>query len=89
MEHVNNPNKLLNKINFLLNKGGKVYLSTCVDCPSIDHIYHFKSIGQVEQIIKKSGFKILRRNILPVENKPMKEIVKNKITINYCALLKK
>ena len=89
LEHVNNPNKLLNKIKFLLNKEGKVYLSTCIDCPSIDHIYHFKSIGQVEQIIKKSGFKILKRNILPVENKPMKEIVKNKITINYCALLKK
>ena len=64
-------------------------MSTCVDCPSIDHIYHFKSIGEIEQLIKKSGFKIVRRNILPVEEKPMKEIVKNKITINYCALLKK
>ncbi len=89
LEHVNNPKKLLKQLHFLLNPNGRVYMSTCVDCPSIDHIYHFKSIGEIEQLIKKSGFKIVRRNILPVEEKPMKEIVKNKITINYCALLKK
>ena len=67
LEHVNNPKKLLKQLHFLLNPNGRVYMSTCVDCPSIDHIYHFKSIGEIEQLIKKSGFKIVRRNILPVE----------------------
>jgi SAM-dependent methyltransferase len=89
LEHVNQPLRLLKKINNLLTENGQVYMSTCVDCPSIDHVLHFKSIGEIELLIKKSGFKIISRNILPVEEKPMKEIVKNKITINYCALLKK
>ena len=38
---------------------------------------------------KQNGFKIVSRNILPVEEKSMKYIVANKITINYCALIKK
>jgi len=87
LEHVTKPQEILKKIKKLMNKNGSVYLSTCVDCPSIDHVYHFKSIGDIEKMIKKSGFKILDRRILPVEDKPMKEIIKNKITINYCAHL--
>ena len=87
LEHVTKPQEILKKIKKLMNKNGTVYLSTCVDCPSIDHVYHFKSIGDIEKMIKKSGFKILDRRILPVEDKPMKEIIKNKITINYCAHL--
>ena len=87
LEHVTKPQEILKKIKKLMNKNGSVYLSTCVDCPSIDHVYHFKSIGDIEKMIKKSGFKILDRRILPVEDKPMKEIIKKKITINYCAHL--
>ena len=87
LEHVTKPQEILKKIKKLMNKNGTVYLSTCVDCPSIDHVYHFKSIGDIEKMIKKSGFKILDRRILPVEDKPMKEIIKKKITINYCAHL--
>ena len=40
-------------------------------------------------MINTCGFKIIDELVLPVENKPMKEIVKNKITINYCAHIKK
>ena len=72
-----------------MNKDGKVFLSTCVDCPTIDHVYHFRSIKHIESLIKESGFKIDDRKILPVEDLPMKEIIKKKITINYCAILKK
>ena len=46
LEHVNAPDKLLEKINNLLSKNGKVFLSTCVDCPTIDHVYHFRSIAE-------------------------------------------
>lgn len=89
LEHVDRPGKLLKKINSILNKDGKVFLSTCVDCPTIDHVYHFRSIKHIESLIKESGFKIDDRKILPVEDLPMKEIIKKKITINYCAILKK
>ena len=80
-------NSVKNYINS--NDEGKLFLSTCVDCPTIDHVYHFKSISEIEEMISSAGFKIDNRLVLPVEDLPMEEIVKRKITINYCALLSK
>ena len=89
LEHVSNPSKLLIKLKSLIADNGSIYISTCVDCPSIDHVYHFKSIKEIENMIRESGFVILDKLILPVEDKPMKEIIEKKITINFCAHIKK
>ena len=89
LEHVDLPGKLLKKIKNLLEDDGKIFLSTCVDCPTIDHVYHFKSVKEIEDLIRSSGLTIKNRMVLPVEDLPMKEIIRRKITINYCALLSK
>ena len=89
LEHVDTPGALLQSINKILAENGKLFMSTCVDCPTIDHVYHFKSIKDIEDMIKKAGFKIDNKQVLPVEDLPMDEIIKRKITINYCALLSK
>ncbi len=89
LEHVDLPGKLLKKIKNLLEDDGKIFLSTCVDCPTIDHVYHFKSVKEIEDLIRSSGLNIKNRMVLPVEDLPMTEIIKRKITINYCALLSK
>ena len=89
LEHVTKPKELLIKLKNLVNDNGSIYISTCVDCPSIDHVYHFKSVSEIENMIKQSGFRIIDKLVLPVEEKSMKEIIKNKITINYCAHIRK
>ncbi len=89
LEHVDTPGVLLQSIYKILSKNGKLFMSTCVDCPTIDHVYHFKSVKDIEEMIEKAGFKIDNKQILPVEDLPMNEIIKRKITINYCALLSK
>ncbi len=89
LEHVDTPGLLLKSIKNILTEDGKLFMSTCVDCPTIDHVYHFKSVQDIEEMIKKAGLKIDSKKILPVEDLPMDEIIKRKITINYCALLSK
>jgi len=89
IEHVENPKLLLDKIAKLLNKKGKAFLSTCVNCPAIDHVYHFKTVSEIRELFKDSGLKILSEKILPVENLAMEEIIKQKITINYSAVVTK
>ena len=89
LEHVDTPGLLLQNIRNILAEDGKLFMSTCVDCPTIDHVYHFKSVKDIEEMIKKAGLKIDNKQILPVEDLPMDEIIKRKITINYCALLSK
>lgn len=42
LEHVNFPEKLLSKINGLLTEKGKLFISTCVNCPAIDHDISFQ-----------------------------------------------
>lgn len=89
LEHVNFPEKLLIKLAGLLNMQGCSYISTCVNAPAIDHVYHFKSVDEIRSMIKKYGLDILDEKVLPVENISMEEIIKNKITINYCAIIRR
>lgn len=89
IEHVENPELLLNKICDLLNSEGKAFLSTCVNCPMVDHLYQFNNIDEIRNLYNQCGLEIESEYILPVENLPMDEIIKQKITINYAALVKK
>jgi hypothetical protein len=89
IEHVNYPEKLLIKLRNLLTAKGKAFVSTCVDCPSIDHVYHFKSVDEIRQMLYDCKLRIEDERVLPVENLPIEEIIKRKITINYCAMVSK
>jgi len=87
LEHVEKPKFLLDKLNTLLDINGQAFISTCVDCPTIDHVYHFKSVSEIRDILKQSNFEIVSEKVLPVEKLPMDEIIKRKITINYSAII--
>ena len=56
LEHVDKPHELLKKIHGLIAENGEIFLSTCVDCPSIDHVFHFKSVKEIDDMIVSSGF---------------------------------
>lgn len=88
IEHVSNPIKLLKNIKKLLDKNGKVFISTCVNCPAIDHVNEFLSIDKIENLFKKAKLKIISKKILPVERVTYKMALEKKITINYSAILK-
>lgn len=87
LEHVNHPDRLLSRIADLLTSSGKAFITTSINSPAIDHVYHFKSVDDVRSIIHDNGLDILNEQILPVEELPMSEIVDKRITINYSALL--
>ena len=87
LEHVIHPEKLLIKLKQLLNPKGRIYISTCVNCPAIDHVYHFKKVEEIREMIQACGLKIESELVLPVEELPMEEIVRKKVTINYCSIL--
>ncbi len=89
LEHVGFPDKLLLKLHDLLSHKGKAFVSTCVNAPAIDHIYHFKHVDEIREMLNKCGLDIEDELVLPVEKMPMEEIVEKKITINYCALVKR
>ena len=89
LEHVDFPEKMLQKISELLSDQGSAFVSTCVNCPAIDHVFHFHSIEEIREMFGANGLDLVDELILPVEDLPFEEIMRRKITINYCALLKK
>jgi hypothetical protein len=87
LEHVSNPDQLLSRLLTLLSDAGKAFVTTSINSPAVDHVYHFKSVEDVRTMINDSGLAIIREQVLPVENLPMEEIISRRITINYCAEL--
>ena len=89
LEHVNYPEILLSKFNKLLSDNGHGFISTCVNCPTIDHVYHYKCVNEIREMLNNNGLIIKHELILPVEDLSMDEIIKKKITINYCAIVRR
>lgn len=87
IEHVTNPKKFLLKAKKMLSKKGKIFLSTCANCAQVDHLYHFECIKEIRHLIKNCNLKIASELISPSEEIPAKFWKKEKIAINYCAIL--
>jgi ubiquinone/menaquinone biosynthesis C-methylase UbiE len=89
VEHVIRPGLFLQKARKILRPGGRLFISTCVNCPMIDHLYRFGSTAEIANLLKEEGFEVESELLVPSENLPMEEIIRQKITINYAALVKK
>jgi len=89
IEHVEDPKLLLVKISKLLSKNGKAFLSTCVNCPMIDHIYHFHTVDEIKKMFNDCGLHIESEKVLPAEKMSTAEAIEKNITINYSAIVKR
>lgn len=89
LEHVNDPLAILKSLFRLLSNDGELFITTCANCPAIDHVYLFNNIDEIRDLLKQAGFTIKSELISPSENKSEKYIEKNKVDISYAALLRK
>ena len=87
LEHVEQPAALLARLKEMLAPGGRIFISTCANCPAIDHVYKFDTVDQIRDLIFASGLSIERDLPLPVEDMTVVDAEFRKITINYCAIL--
>jgi len=89
LEHVEDPLKLLQKLNTLLSDDGVLFFTTPTNAPAIDHIYLFNTVGEIQDIIKAAGFDIEAELSLLSEDVSPERAAKFKIAILYGAFLKK
>lgn len=89
LEHVERPLEILESLKGLLKDEGRIYISTCVNCPAIDHLFQFNSIKEVRDFVKTAGFEIEHEIIAPSEDVSAENLAKFKLDISYGALLKK
>jgi 2-polyprenyl-3-methyl-5-hydroxy-6-metoxy-1,4-benzoquinol methylase len=58
LEHVADPKALLFRVAASLKDGGKAFLTAAINAPQPDHIYHFRSAGEVEELVQACGLSI-------------------------------
>jgi 2-polyprenyl-3-methyl-5-hydroxy-6-metoxy-1,4-benzoquinol methylase len=87
LEHVNDAPGFLVRARQLLRPGGTVFLSTCANCPAVDHIYHFHNVDEIRALIRSVGLSIVRDTALPAEDVPEAKWRDELVTVNYAAIL--
>ena len=87
LEHVNDAPGFLTRARELLRPGGTIFLSTCANCPAVDHIYHFHNVDEIRALIRSVGLSIVRDTALPAEDVAEAEWQHELVTINYAAIL--
>lgn len=88
LEHVENPRSILESIREFLTPSGGLFITTCVNCPAIDHIYNFDSVEAIGDMILETGYVIMKEIHLMVDEDAPKEKSKEmKAGINYAAFV--
>jgi hypothetical protein len=89
LEHLDCPLNILKKTYALLHDEGRLFITTCANCPAIDHVYLYENVGHIRKEIQEAGFNIVSDLPLPVGNYPDNNWLDTKIEVNYAAMLRK
>jgi len=87
LEHLEDPEGLLDRLSLLLKKDGTLFLTTAIYAAAIDHIYLFHNVEEVRKLLEKH-FAIESELPLPVTLEPFRPDM-NDVPMNYACVLKK
>jgi 2-polyprenyl-3-methyl-5-hydroxy-6-metoxy-1,4-benzoquinol methylase len=87
LEHVEAPLQLLVQVRNLLAPGGKTFISTPANSPTIDHIYLFNDADEIRAMLKDAGFEILREATQYADNVNAEKARKLKVALMYAAFV--
>jgi len=90
LEHLEDPLEMMKCVVDLIGNNGVVFLTTCANAPSIDHIYLYDSVESIQDQINESGLEIITERLLPVGHVVPRSLWKGKsVEVNYGALCRK
>ena len=89
LEHLDSPREVLTKVREFLSPMGHLFLTTCANCPAIDHVYLYDSVNDIRQEIGECGYEIVSDLPVAVGDFPENQWKDKKVEINYAALVKR
>ena len=89
LEHVEKPERFLEKVREITHEDSFIYIATVTNCPQKDHIYLFKSVEEIETMYRQCGFDILDRLVCPTNGYPLEKATKLHTAIMTAHVLKK
>lgn len=87
LEHVNEADVLLARAARVLAPDGAIFMTTCANCPALDHVYRFHNVNEIRELIASAGLKIESEMARPAEPFPEEAWERELVTINYCCIL--
>lgn len=87
LEHVANPGQVLSSLRNQLAPGGLMFMSTCANCPTIDHVYHFETVDEIRLMIADAGLVIRDEVVAPSEDVSDEDLRRHRLDVIYAAVL--
>jgi len=88
LEHVEEPLKFLERIRDLAAKNAFIFITTAINAPAIDHIYLFRTVEEVRDLVTAAGMTVRDVLATPYTGCSMEETVQKKLPINVAMVLK-
>jgi 2-polyprenyl-3-methyl-5-hydroxy-6-metoxy-1,4-benzoquinol methylase len=88
LEHVEDPARFLAKIRELAADNAHIFVTTCANAPQKDHIFLFRTLEEIIELIKSQGLKVVSQKAVPYEGKTLEQCVKQVLPINVAYVLK-
>ena len=89
LEHVNEAGAFLARAAGLLLREGVMFMTTCANCPALDHVYHFRNIREIRALIASADLVIVDEMAVPSDRVPEADWESELVTINYSCILKR
>tara|TARA_B100000686_G_scaffold320193_1_gene371609 strand:+ start:3336 stop:4265 length:930 start_codon:yes stop_codon:yes gene_type:complete len=89
IEHVENPDYFLKAAYKTTTDNALIFLTTCINAPTIDHLYNPETIENLEKLIEGNHFIIKERCLVPRNGKSKQECIDEKLAINVGYFLSK
>lgn len=81
LEHVENPKDFLIQVKKLSKKDTFIYLSTAINSPYPDHLYHFHNKEEVYSLFKETGLRVLNEIESTIDGITLEKAIKKKYDI--------
>ena len=89
LEHVENPTMFLEKIHDIAKDDAFIYITTAINAPQPDHIYHFKTIEDVLKMFADSNMEVVDQIALTANKVSIEKALKKKYAIVVGFVLRK
>ena len=95
LEHVSDPGAYLRGAHRVLKDYGRAYLTFAIRMPQFDHLYHFRTIEECEQLLSETGFCVADDYCTISSYRPFTEAERWELAadtrnaVTYCCVVKK
>mgnify|MGYP003383286887 CR=1 FL=1 len=87
LEHVEDPLSFLTRAGEVCDPKGRVFITSCINSPALDHIYLFRSIDEVRDLVANAGLRVKSELVLPYTGTSLEESATAKLPVNFAMVL--